>query len=319
MSSFSARAVEIWRSSQAEEISPICGAFSIEVLPTLMVPQTLQFLAECAANPPDGVGGISSAFLQGMRYLNPREPRLLFWRGFSNSDELFSFDPGELFAAVRQLEVHADINLTFGRASYLADVGRGPELPLWMLSRLPFSRAVAFEIEERDAARASLGGGDLQMTDKVRVAQQHYSTGTSLLACEDSVSGLVDAAFMQFYLAMESVLECHERAEALKAGAQMFGGAFDRDIQKIVSHVYLARHRFFGHAHPKYLGGMVHTKTAFDIAKQTLVARWCARRLIELELKRPLVKRELRLYAGPQKSVAFFGDASSLLSEFNLP
>jgi hypothetical protein len=157
------------------------------------------------------------------------------------------------------------------------------------------------------------------MTDKVRVAHQHYSTGMSLLAGEDSVSGLVDAAFMQFYLAMEAVLGRHETSEALKAAAQMFGDECDQNLRAIVSHVYLARHRFFGHAHPKYLGGLLDTNTAFDIAKQTLVARWCARRLMELELKRPLVKRELRLYAGPQKSVAFFGDASSLLSEFTLP
>ena len=319
MSSFSARAVEIWRSSQAEVISPIRGAFFIEVLQTLMVPQTLQFLAECAADPPDDMGEISSAFLQGMRYMRPREPRLLFWREFSNSEELFSFDPRGLFAAVQQLEVHTDINLTFGRATYLADVGRGPELPLWILSRLPFARGGAFEIEEHDATRRSLGGGDFQMTDKAKVAHQHYSTGMSLLAGEDSVSGLVDAAFMQFYLAMEAVLECHETSDALKAGAQMFGGKFDQNLRAIVSHVYLARHRFFGHAHPKYIRGLLDTGTAFDIAKQTLVARWCARRLIELDLKRPLVKRELRLYAGPQTSVAFFGDASSLLSEFTLP
>lgn len=74
----------------------------------------------------------------------------------------------------------------------------------------------------------------------------------------------------------------------------------------------IARHRFFGHAHPKYLKGLLDTDTAFDIAKYALVARWAARILIELELKRPILKREIRLYPGPEQSVAFSGDKSSL-------
>jgi hypothetical protein len=48
MSSFPARSLEIWRSSIAESMSPISEAFSFEVLHTVMVPQTLQFLAEKA-------------------------------------------------------------------------------------------------------------------------------------------------------------------------------------------------------------------------------------------------------------------------------
>ncbi|WP_167337512.1 hypothetical protein [Xanthomonas arboricola] len=319
MSSFPARAVEIWRSSQAEVIAPIHGVFSFEVFKTLMVPQTLQFLAECANRPLSGVSEISSAFLQGMRHFDQGRPALLFWKQFRHHEELFSFDPEVLSEAIRQLEVHTDINLTFGQVTYLADIGRGPELPLWILSRLPFTRGVAFEIDERGATEASLGGGDFEMSDKARVAQQHYSTGMSLLAGEDSISGLVDAAFMQFYLATEAILERHEKDKALEAGAQIFGAEFDANLQLIVSHVYLARHRFFGHAHPKYLKGLLDTDTAFDIAKQTLVARWCARRLMELELKRSLVKREMRLYAGPQQSVAFYGDASYLKSDFTLP
>ena len=118
---------------------------------------------------------------------------------------------------------------------------------------------------------------------------------------------------------MEATLERHERAEASQRGHTLFGVDFDDNLEKIVSHVYIARHRFFGHAHPKYLKGLLDTDTAFDIAKQTLVARWCARKLLELELKRPLAKREMRLYPSPMQSVAFFGDAGDLDHEFALP
>lgn len=320
MSSFPSRSVEIWRSSLASSISPIAGVFSFGVLQTAMVPQTLQFLAEQASAPPSGIGEVLSGFLRGIRYLDPNKPAdLLFWRDFKNAEELFSFDVEVLSNAIRQLELHTDINLTFSRVTYLVDVGRGPELPLLVMSRLPFARGVAFKIEERGVAAQSFQLGDFKLSEKARVSQQHYSTGMALLAGEDSVSGLVDAAFMQFYLAVEAILERHEKDAALEQGHVLFDAGFDDNLEKIVAHVYVSRHRFFGHAHPKYLKGILDTDTAFDIAKQTLVARWCARKLLELELKRPLVKREVRLYQSPQKSVAFFGDAESLGNEFALP
>lgn len=319
MSSFPSRAAEAWSSSLAQTLTPIHGVFSFEVLQTTMVPQTLQFLSECAIASTQGIGEIGSAFIHGMQFYDPNKPVLFFWKSFKDSEELFSFGPEILSEAIRQLELHADINFTFQRVSYLADVGRGPELPLWVLSRLPFTRGVAFEIEERSATRQSIEAGDFQLSDKAKVAQQHYSTGMSLLAGEDSVSGLVDAAFMQFYLAMEVILDCHVRGKASQQGCLLFGSEFDNNLEKAVSHVYLARHRFFGHGHSSYLKGLLDAGTAFDIAKQSLVARWCARRLLELELKRPLVKREMRLYLRPGKSVAFFGCSDSLQAEFALP
>lgn len=320
MSSFPSRAIEIWRSSVAETMSPINGVFSFEVLQTVMVPQTLQFLAEMVQTPPKGLGEVATDFLRGMRYANPETPgKLYLWRSFENAQALHSFGVDVLSDTIRQLELHTDINLTFSRVSYLADVGGGPVLPLLIISRLPFARGVAFEIEERAAVRESFQLGDFTLTDKARVAHQHYSTGMSLLAGEDSVSGLVDAAFMQFYLSVEATLEKHEKDKALAQGLALFGTRFDDNLSKIVSHVYRARHRFFGHAHPTYLKGMLDTDTAFDIAKQTLVARWCARKLLELEINRPLAKREMRLYPSARHSVAFFGDAITLDNEFALP
>lgn len=317
MSSFPSRAVEIWRSSLADSMSPISGMFSFEVLPTVMVPQTLQFLAENVHSA--HAGEVVLGFLGGMRHFNPEAPSLLFWKNFQNAEELFSFNVEVLSDAIRQLELHTDINLTFRRVSYLVDVAGGPTLPLLILTRMPFARGMAFEIEERGAVAQSLQFGDFLLSEKARVAQQHYSTGMSLLAGEDSVPGLVDAAFMQFYLAVEATLERHERTEALQQGQTLFGAAFDDNLRRITSHVYVARHRFLGHAHPKYVKGLLDTDTAFDIAKQTLVARWCARKLLELEVKRPLAKREMRLYPNPRQSVGFFGDAATLENQFALP
>ena len=320
MSSFPIRSLEIWRSSLADSMSPISGAFSFEVLQTIMVPQTLQFLAERALQTGSGGGEVISSFLAGMQYASPaKSTALLLWKTFPSADELFAFDIAELSDAIRQLELHADINLSYSRVSYLADVGRGPELPLMIFTRQSFGRAVSFEIEERGAVARSIQLGDFTLSPKAIIAQQHYSTGMALLAGEDSVSGLIDAAFLQFYLSIEATLAQHEAEKAIQSGVTLFGLDFDSALARIVSHVYLGRHRFFGHAHPKYLKGLLDTDTAFDIAKQTLVARWCARRLLELDLKRPLAKREMRLYSKPGYSAAFSGDAGSLDGEFALP
>jgi hypothetical protein len=220
---------------------------------------------------------------------------------------------------IRQLEVHTDINLTFNRVSFLADFGIGPTEQLMIIERMPFSRGVTFYSEEREAVFQSLSGGDLMFSQKAKAAQHHYSTALALLAGEDQVAGLLDAAFMQFYLAIECILETHKSDRAGTNGALFFGTDFSPDLAKIVRHVYVARHRFFGHGQPEDQKAQADSSAAFAIAKQTLVARWCARRLISLELKAKLVAREIRLYPGTRGSIGFNGEASQLDGEFALP
>jgi hypothetical protein len=130
---------------------------------------------------------------------------------------------------------------------------------------------------------------------------------------------MIDAAFMQFYLSMESLLESYKENQAIKNGLEYYGEFFAVDLQIVVKHVYSARNIFFGHAQPHYLKGLLDSDTAFNIAKQTLVARWIARTLLSLELKRPLTLREMRLYPKPNYSVCFYGLPEELLNEFKLP
>lgn len=320
MSSFPSRELEIWRSSLAYSLQPISGAFAFHVVPSLMVPQILEFLHATQDLNSNEADNLLSGFLRGMAYWEPNNGEMLYWwRNFGTADELFAFDLQTLMNAIRQLELHADLNLTYRRVSYIADIGTGLNTPLLIINRLPFSRGVAFEIEERGLVRQSMELGDFELSDKAHVAQQHYSTGMALLAAEDQISGLIDAAFLQFYLCIEALLESHKKEKAVENGQRHYGGRFDDQYQRIVRHVFVARQRFFGHANPKVLGGMLDTETAFDIAKQVLVARWGARALMELELARPLLKREVRLYPMPNRSLAFTGDVSSLENDFALP
>jgi hypothetical protein len=318
MSSSPSRKLEIWKSSHAEDLTAIIGAFYIHVAPTIMVTQTLEFLNERYYQF-DEPNGLISGFLSGMRYYKPKENVLIWSRSFEDHNELFNFDIQILSDAIRQLETHTDINITYSQITYLADVGTGPNLPLMAINRVPFGRGVGFEIEERGLVTQSIQLGDFEFSSKVKVSQQHYSTGLGLLAGEDSLTGLIDAAFMQFYLSMESLLESHEKDKAIQNGELLYGDKFTEEIKKIVQHVYLARHRFFGHAHPKYLKGLLDADTAFNIAKQSLVARWTARSLLSFELNRPLVVREMRLYPLPNYSVCFFGTSEELTNEFKLP
>jgi hypothetical protein len=299
MSSFSSRPLQIWRSSLADSLTPIRGAFAFEVLPSIMVPQTLQFLSEQLRNTEQITSPTISGFIYGMNYYSDKQPNTLWYlMGFHNAAELFSTDPAYLSDAITQLEIHTDINLTFSRVVYLADVGVGPTQPLLIIERRPFFRGVGFEIEERGQVTASFKTGDFQLSQKAVAAQHHYSTGLALLAAEDQISGLLDAAFMQFYLAIECVLDAHEKSRAQSNGDELFPSKFTGDLRNVVGHVYIARHRFFGHGHPNQQKAHSDSDIAFAIAKQTLVARWCARTLISLELDRELVTRETRLYSG---------------------
>jgi hypothetical protein len=318
MSSFPIRPLEIWRSSLAQEIVPIRGVFEFEVLDSSMVMQTLDFLREWR---PDAVqpSGEMEGFISAMGHYQPAQNRLWYRMDFENSDELFNFEPLKLYRLVRNLEIFADINFTINTINYLANVGGIPRQLLMSIRRRPIARGVAFEVGERGEVRSSLLAGDLSISDKIELAQQHYSTAMTLLAAEDQLSGLLDGAFMQFYLAIETILEEHVKEKALQKGGELFGNGFDSDLKAIVDHVYVARHRFFGHAHHKWRKGMYDPEIAFQIAKQTLVARWCARQLIALGLGRDLVHREVRFYPNLLSSIEFNGNAAALQSEFILP
>lgn len=319
MSSFPSRPLEIWKSTLASDLGELKGAFCFHLTPAIMVPQTMEYLFERQGQQVEN-GNLLNPFTHGMRYFDKNTPSNLFWwKNFPNSDELFSFDLVILESAIRQLELHTDINLTYSQVTYLADVGTGPNLPLMVVKRVPIARGVGFEVEERGRVSISLAGGDIALSDKVHVAQQHYSTGMGLLAGEDSLAGLIDAAFMQFYLALEALLENHEKEKAISRGKELYGERFTADFEALVKHIYLARHRFFGHAHPKFLKGLLDAETAFQIAKQTLVARWTARGVLALELNRPLVTREMVLYPKPNYSISFNGDPETLVGEFCLP
>lgn len=322
MTSFPGRTYEVWNSSFADHLGEIHGAFLIDVQQTLMVKQTLDFLAEIANSNIQGSHSHNVlGFLRGMSFYDPRDPKGLWYAAtFQSAADLRSFNINDLLDAVRELELHCDVNITTGSIRFLAITGLGiPDKQLMVYNRLSFPRGMALEIEERGGIAASLSSGIVLTSANAQMAIHHYSTGMALMAGEDAIAGLLDAAFMQFYLAAEAILGKHERTAAIQAGVEQFGTEFDAATSECVSHTYLARHRFFGHSHPKVAPKLPDAERAFRIAKQVLVARWTARKLISLEIGIDLTIREMRLYDTFGDSINFVGSVDQLTTEFALP
>lgn len=284
-----------------------------------MVAQTLQFLHERGRAGAVEVVQSIYPFVAGSRFWRENDSALYYDTTFTSYHDLFAYDIRKIYELVRELEMHTDVNFTIVKIMFLADVGVGPSLPLLVAEREPISRGIGFEIEERALVANSLSNTTLNWSTKAKTAQQYYSTGIGLLALEDQISGLIDAAYMQFYLAMEAILATYTEEAAITKGKKLYGSRFDNELQAAVRRVFYVRNNYFGHAGKARGSGALSTDAIFSLAKQTLVARWCARALIELEVGAELVHREMRLYSGHDHSVAFAGDSSQLTTEFALP
>ena len=308
MSSIPDREWEIWHSSRARSMMPVRGAFAIEVVSAGMVPQALEFLRE--NNGVSSNGKHASSFIQGTSSAGIRFPNCLgYAQSFDTEDELF--DPSTLKSvldATHELEIHLDLAFTIGQVQYVADVGSFAEVPLLVARRLSLVRGVGFEVSERGTALQSLEAGDFEITPILKVAQAHYSTGTALMGLEDQMDGFLDGAFMSFYLAVEKLIRTHKENNVGSNGLKHFGTRFTDDDGAIISHLMRVRNSFFAHSASR---SNHESLPAIVLGRQVLVARWAARRLIELELNRTLLHREVRLYSA-NTSHEFRGDPTQL-------
>lgn len=195
---------------------------------------------------------------------------------------------------------------------------------VFQASRRTFGRAVGFEVDERGGAAGKIANdfdrfqAHLKNQDpRLRVAIRHYLTGMTLLALEDQVPGLIDAAYMQFYQGIESFLGTRYCDEAKKIIAR--SKVLDSRAAQIVCHqVFNVRHKYFGHGDEPNFHDISDrgSEDAVRLAKQSLVARWLCRVLMdsESESRQPFL-REMRIY-GAQGSDGFRGTQEELESCF---
>lgn len=331
MSGIGYRDWEVWINRDyfgAREIHQ--GHFELKMSNVLMVKQTIEFLyekAEAVRREQFNASSFSiDSFLHPLAFAAATDEGLILrkYEPLESDETLLIEKIAQVLHELEALSVCVDIPLSCSELRYIIPSGIHNSGVVFFAGRKPFGRGLAFELEERDLASRKLQQDydyllSQNVPDKLVVAGKHYLAGLTLLGLEDTVPGLIDAAFMQFYVACEILTGgSSERKKAKRYVAAQPNGPH-REIQVIIHHVWQVRDEYFGHGNiGKSLPLSKSTSAAFQIAKQVLVARWLCRRLRDLHFPSGLfLAREMRLNSGAS-SEAFSGTVQELESQFKI-
>ena len=324
MSSNLRREIEIIDSSLSQNSTKLSGAFFITLIPNLMMNIFVEFLWETFANGLTSQDTDIQGFLEGSRYRNPQIKNELIWcKNFNNIEELKSFDIDQIFSSLTKLSLYLDSNLTWIEIIYKVDNGSGFNTPIRWYRRTPLTRGISFELEERAQASTLLSSIPITLTEKQTVASNYYNTGMSLLGLEDQLPGFIDAAFMQFYLGIETFTEYSGfTLNKIKRKLDSQNIKYTDDDITIIEHIYSVRNNYYAHPSTRTKSSniakaMKDDNFAFQIAKQVLIARFILKRLISLSTNTTLPIREMFLYFRGV-SYSFNGDTKLLLNDFRL-
>lgn len=326
MSAIGFRNWEIWQNWDYFKIGrPVQGHFMLYVSNFLMAEQTVGFVRELSDRwrqqgkaLSDGAGG----FFDFSNYYPPsQQGDLLVISKFESWDTSSDIQGkiDQLLQELQALSMCLDYPLACVRIEYWLLPGQAETGKILQAVRRPIVRGVAFEVDERGAAERKIEQdfqkyGDQSDSD-LQITIGHYLTGMTLLSLEDSYSGLIDAAFMQFYQACEVLAGRNWKLAQVKQWLADNSPANDQALQVTVDHVWYVRHNFFGHAGQNW---RTSSYSVYQIAKQVLVARWLARRLIEARVgSSDVLCREVRLYDGA-RSDEFRGTLQELETSFKI-
>lgn len=323
MSSLSYRSWDIWANTEYFSESQVFdGYFECTIIGTLMVPQTIEFLTErfeirqktfrSISTPPPEIIQKTTVTEEGNICIRLYEPLDTSVNTLDTIKDIQDF--------IEAISLAVDSPLTCPKIRFVSSAyGK-----LLVANRRPIGRGVAFEVEERGVAANKIQN-DLsfyqdQTDDHHIVGRRHYLTGMQLLSLEDQVSGLVDAAFMQFYQGCEAL--CRDPKGSI-VGSQKHiastGVSDSRELQIIAHQVWRVRNKYFGHGD---VGHNIHANLskehAESVAKQALVARYLCRRLIDIgSPSGGHLSREMGFYFGSY-SGNFTGSIDQLENDFNV-
>ncbi|MCP9848118.1 hypothetical protein KBY86_14650 [Synechococcus sp. Lug-A] len=322
MSALSYRDWDVWINSTYYDGRTYDGYFELTIVGTLMVPQTLEYLAESYE--------VRQRQFTRVARANPDIVR-----------QTMHTEEGNLCLRVYdRLDTNADLaGLLRSLNSFLEAVGLATDSPLssqkirfisfhegklLVANRRSVGRGMAFELEERGTASQKLAEDldyYLDHTDSnLVVGRRHYMTGMQLLGIEDAVTGLLDAAYMQFYQGCEAL--CRDPRGSLEPSKQHIAALQlpdSRDLQIIAHQVWRVRHKYFGHGDVAYnLEANLGQASAAAVARQVLVARYLCRRLIDAQAPSGAhLVREMNLAFG-QACAAFMGSVQQLEEDFRV-
>lgn len=321
MSALNYRSWDTFVNQRLAEAKVEChGHYEIDLVAFMMTDQTIEFIEQhFSLQLPHPVRIDNSASLSGViRQWRSPEPKLKI-RGTFSPHLPIQIQINAVLDYLTALSICVDHPLA-ARIIRFEDDHEGIVLEA---ARRPFARGVAFELDERGIAHDKTQHDFTWLVEAaskpgvILVATRHYLCGMGMLAMEDSLPGLIDAAYMQFYQGIEALTETHELEKAKKAisAADLPNS---RDLQIACHQVFSVRHKYFGHGnetsfHEIADRGMLE---ATRIARQVLVARWLCKALLDARSpSRLFLAREMRIY-GPQGSTEFRGQASELEEEF---
>lgn len=321
MSALAYRSWDMFLNQRIAALKPLChGYFEVDLVAFMMTEQTLEFLEqqfELRLPHPDKVN-VPAPLMGIVRQWRGTHPKLRIYGTFSPGQ------PAEpqidaITAYLTALAVCVDHPLTAQTIRFEDD----QEGLVLQAIRRPFGRGVAFELEERGRANGKIQADfpslahTASQPGPLMVAIRHYLCGMGLLAMEDALPGLIDAAYMQFYQGIEALAGTYVLEDAKKAIAAL-GLPDSATLQAICHQVFLVRHKYFGHGnetdfHEIADQGMAE---ATRVARQVLVARWLCKTLLDAQSpsKASLV-REMRIY-GPEGSSEFRGQIADLEGTF---
>ena len=258
-----------------------------------------------------------SQYKQQLMYTNENELCLKIYTSFDTTQDI-SLTIDKVIDFLATMSLCTDFPLICHKIIFV-DANRRK---LLVANRKSIGRGVGFEIEERGMASQKINSQFaeystlIQTNDYFKVGLRHYLTGMQLLSLEDQVTGLIDAAFMQFYQGCETLcqdpqgnLESSKKFIAQKANSNA------RELQIIAHQVWKVRHKYFGHGDKdKNIQANSSLSQMQQVAKQVLVVRYLCRALLELYTpSQQILTREMGLYFG-ENSNSFNGDIGSFAS-----
>ena len=299
------------------------GYFECVVMDSLMVSQSVEFLAErqniCNRLFVD-VAPVPIQFVQQSTRTPEGERCIRMYESLDTSKEIKqTLEEVRIFIDSLALAVDAPLSCYSIR---FVSTQHGK---IVQANRSPIGRGFSFEVEERGTANLKLrndlefyqNGSDSHLV----VGRRHYMTGMQLLALEDQVSGLIDAAFMQFYQGCESLCRDPEgNLDSSKKYIAANASSDGRELQIIAHQVWRVRNKYFGHGDVSYnLHANQNREQAAMVARQVLVARYLCRQLLDLAApSRTSLIREMGLFFKTY-SGNFVGQVNQLLNEFKVP
>ena len=323
MSDVSNRSWDYWiNKAFFESENKYMGKYECILIPSLMAQQTVEFLENGYQ-----IGIKKIIKTQPVEYVDPSQYASMIdsafclkVRDYLDTTESVETIVSDILATLEALSICVDFSIKCNEVRFIAD----SEGHIFSASRRPLSRGMAFEVEERGAADEKLMtdfSALLNPSTSQKVAIKHYLTGMTLLGLEDQLSGLTDAAFMQFFQGIEAICEIGRGKKAddvLRAIARM-GSNDSRDLQIIAHQAYQVRHLYFGHGDIKRnLRAIDDYEEAMQVTKQVLVARYLCKRLIDIQSgSHTGLIREMGFYPNGH-SESFNGDVALLNDSFKV-